>query len=256
MSQSNRHREFGQVLPWEEVHPREVHSLRSVGRPTRRSVGGRVSGPGDRALKTLSSGEPTSSFQAEGQGQHPKRVGVDACLSPGSKSSARSHQATAREPGDLDGALPDNVSGEPAQEGNQPQSGASVEKSDEVVVPEKSAKTWVTPVESMEGRAEAEGNSAAPDASSTQSEQGASPCSRSDTEGSLRSPLTQGGSPVREIRSPGSVRGAARKGRPYRDPQIGFAAPSGARRLQRLGSRACPTTRRENLRLDKEIGSS
>jgi hypothetical protein len=33
-------------------------------------------------------------------------------------------------------------------------------------------------------------------------------------------PLTQGGSPVREIRSPGSVRGAARKGRPYRDGVI------------------------------------
>ncbi|HEY6726680.1 MAG TPA: alpha/beta fold hydrolase, partial [Polyangiaceae bacterium] len=33
----------------------------------------------------------------------------------------------------------------------------------------------------------------------------------------LRSPLTQGGSPVRENRTPGSVRGAARKGRPYRD---------------------------------------
>ena len=38
----------------------------------------------------------------------------------------------------------------------------------------------------------------------------------------LRSPLTRGGSPVREIRSPGSVRGAARKGRPYR---YGTAAP-------------------------------
>ena len=35
--------------------------------------------------------------------------------------------------------------------------------------------------------------------------------------GALCGPLTQGGSPVREIRSPGSVRGAARKGRPYRD---------------------------------------
>jgi len=33
----------------------------------------------------------------------------------------------------------------------------------------------------------------------------------------LRGPLTRGGSPVREIRSPGSVRGAAPKGRPYRD---------------------------------------
>ena len=33
----------------------------------------------------------------------------------------------------------------------------------------------------------------------------------------LRQPLTRGGSPVREIRPPGSVRGAARKGGPYRD---------------------------------------
>jgi hypothetical protein len=58
-------------------------------------------------------------------------VDVDGSQSPGSKSSARSHQASAREPGDLDGALPDNVFGEPAQEG-KPQSGASVEKSDEI----------------------------------------------------------------------------------------------------------------------------
>lgn len=29
--------------------------------------------------------------------------------------------------------------------------------------------------------------------------------------------MTQGGSPVREIRTPGSVRGAAREGGPYRD---------------------------------------
>ncbi len=33
----------------------------------------------------------------------------------------------------------------------------------------------------------------------------------------LAAPSTRGGSPVREIRSPGSIRGAARKGRPYRD---------------------------------------
>jgi group II intron reverse transcriptase/maturase len=61
------------------------------------------------------------------------------------------------------------VSGRPAQEG-KPQSGACVEKSDEVMVPEKSAKTWVTPVESMEGKTEAEGKSAARNASSTQRE--------------------------------------------------------------------------------------
>jgi len=61
------------------------------------------------------------------------------------------------------------VSGRRAQEG-KPQSGASVEKSDEVIAPKKSAKTWVTPVESMEGRTEAEGKSAASNASSTQRE--------------------------------------------------------------------------------------
>ena len=202
-----------------------------------------MSGPGDRAPKIFLPGEPTSSFYAEGQGRVPKSVDVDPRLSPGSKSSARSHQASAREPGDLDGALPDNVSGEPAQEG-KPQSGASVEKSDEVVVPEKSAKTWVTPVESMEGRAEAEGNSAASDVPSTQREQGTSPCNRSDIEGPLRSPLTQGGSPVREIRSPGSVRGAVRKGRPYRDREeaenLGGALPPATGGDSRLPTRVSP----------------
>jgi len=61
------------------------------------------------------------------------------------------------------------VSGRPAREG-KPQSAASVEKSDEVVVPEKSAKSRVTPVESMEGRTEAQGKSDARNASSTQRE--------------------------------------------------------------------------------------
>jgi group II intron reverse transcriptase/maturase len=61
------------------------------------------------------------------------------------------------------------VSGRQAREG-RPQSAASVEKSDEVVVPEKSAKTRVTPVEPMEGRTEAKGKPDARDASSTQRE--------------------------------------------------------------------------------------
>jgi RNA-directed DNA polymerase len=128
-----------------------------------------VSGPGDRASKENSSGEPTQSNHAEGHGRDPTRVDVDARQSPGSKSSARSHQASAREPGDLDGARPVMVSGRPAREG-KPQSGASVEKSDEVIVPEKSAKTRVTPVESMEGRTKAKGKSAARNASSTPGE--------------------------------------------------------------------------------------
>jgi group II intron reverse transcriptase/maturase len=68
-------------------------------------------------------------------------------------------------------ALPVMVSGAPAQEGDEPQAEPTiVEKSDEVVVPKKPAKTWVTPVEQAEGRTEAKGKSAAENASSTQSE--------------------------------------------------------------------------------------
>lgn len=128
-----------------------------------------MSGPGDRASKPSSSGEPTQSNHAEGHGRSPTIVGVDSRQSPGSKSSARLQQASAREPGDLDEARPVMVTGRQAREG-KPQSAASVEKSDEVVVPEKSAKTRATPVEPMEGRTEAKGKSDARNASSTQRE--------------------------------------------------------------------------------------
>ena len=130
-----------------------------------------MSGPGNRAPKTLSPGEPTLSFPAEGHGREPKRVGVESRLSPGSESSARMHEASAQEPGDLDVTLPIMVSGESPQEGKEPQAGAIiVEKSDEVIVPEKLAKTRVTPVEPVEGRTEAKGKSAARNASSMQCE--------------------------------------------------------------------------------------
>jgi RNA-directed DNA polymerase len=133
-----------------------------------------VGRPGDRAPKTSSPREPTLSRNAEGHVLSPKSVGVEDSISPGSTSSACTHQASAREPGDLDVALPSMVLGEPAQEGEEPQAGAkTVEKSDEVVVPKKSTKTRVTPVESTEGRTEAEGKSAARNASSTQSEHNA-----------------------------------------------------------------------------------
>src|SRR6185295_13509826 len=39
-------------------------------------------------------------------------------------------------------------------------------------------------------------------------------------QGALRCPLIRGGSPVREIRPPGSVRGAPRKGGPYRNSPL------------------------------------
>ena len=60
------------------------------------------------------------------------------------------------------------VSGKPPREGaSRKPWREGAEKSDEVVVPEKSAKTWVMPVESMEGRTEAKGKSARGAASST-----------------------------------------------------------------------------------------
>jgi RNA-directed DNA polymerase len=60
------------------------------------------------------------------------------------------------------------------REGDPPQSAQYVsEKSDASMVPEKSAKTRVTPVESMEGRVAAKGKSDARNAPSTQSESGA-----------------------------------------------------------------------------------
>jgi len=55
------------------------------------------------------------------------------------------------------------------REGDEPQAVVfPVEESDAGMVPKKSAKTWVTPVESMEGRAAAEGKSVARNTSPTQ----------------------------------------------------------------------------------------
>jgi group II intron reverse transcriptase/maturase len=76
---------------------------------------------------------------------------------------------SAREPGDLDDASLSMVDERQLQEGDEPQAaGEVVEKSDEGMVPKKSAKTWVTPVEPMEGRPEAKGKSTARNASPAQ----------------------------------------------------------------------------------------
>ncbi len=111
------------------------------------------------------------SSQTEDQGAHPKSVGVECALSSGSKSSARSEESSAREPGDLAQACEGKVASRQMREGEEPQS-AVVErqKSDEDVVPEKATKTRVTPVESVEGRSSAKGKSAARNAYSTQGE--------------------------------------------------------------------------------------
>jgi group II intron reverse transcriptase/maturase len=119
-------------------------------------------------------GEPTLFLMPEGHGDDPRSVDVDRSLSPGSKTSARSHQPHARKPGDLEGASPPVVGGRQTREGRRPQSEEyAFQESDEVMVPGKSAKTRVTPVESMEGRTEAEGISAARNAPPAQDGKGA-----------------------------------------------------------------------------------
>jgi len=127
-----------------------------------------MSRPGNRASKSPSTGEPTQSPPVEGHGSDRKRVDAGRLLSPGSKSSACSEQPSLRESGDLEGASPRQTA---SADGNAKSDNPSVqvfEESDEVIVPEKSAKTWVTPVESMEGRTEAKGKSAARNAPRTQ----------------------------------------------------------------------------------------
>ena len=129
-----------------------------------------MSGPGDRAPKPASSGNVNA--DAMRCGGRPRRgsdeSGLGRHAAPGSDEFGTLTRSSAREPGDLDDAS------SPMVDDGQPGEGEShkpwrevAEKSDEAVVPKKSAKTWVTPVESMEGRAEAKGKSAVGNASST-----------------------------------------------------------------------------------------
>jgi group II intron reverse transcriptase/maturase len=68
----------------------------------------------------------------------------------------------AREPGDLERACSSMVDGKQPREGDEPYAAErALEESDAAVVPKKPAKTRVTPVESVEGRAKAERKSAA-----------------------------------------------------------------------------------------------
>jgi RNA-directed DNA polymerase len=133
-----------------------------------------VSGPGDRAPKEYFQDEPTQSLHAEGQGGGPTNVDLDHPLASGSENSARLHMTPAREPGDLGEASSPNAGGKQLQEGLWPQSARQrSEKSDADVVPKKSTKTWVTPVEPMEGRSAAKGKSTARNAPPTQCGKGA-----------------------------------------------------------------------------------
>lgn len=131
-----------------------------------------MSEPGDRAPKTDTSMVSAPSSTATDHAGVPTSAGVGRPDHPESWSSARSQLLPAREPGDLGSASPLVVGGRQRWEGSEPQSAAmSAEESDAGMVPGKPAKTWVTPVESVEGRAAAKGKSAVRDTSSTQSEQ-------------------------------------------------------------------------------------
>ena len=125
-------------------------------------------GPGDSASKPPYSVGAEAVPKVEGHGGDPTNVDLDPSHPPGSESSARAQMSPAREPGDLGQALSDMVSDGQTREG-KPQSAVGMrQKSDEAVVPGKPTKTRVTPVEPVEGRAEAEGKSTARNASPTQ----------------------------------------------------------------------------------------
>jgi RNA-directed DNA polymerase len=134
-----------------------------------------VDEPGDRASKRRCLREPTHSDHADGQGGVPNNVDLEPPLSPGSKSSARSHTSQAREPGDLEGAGTSLVDGRHRREGKRRNPQETFEESDARIVPtcKKSANSRVTPEESMEGRRVANGKPAPRNAPRAQDRKGA-----------------------------------------------------------------------------------
>jgi len=129
-----------------------------------------MSGPGDRASKTVLPVVSVAVRLATDHAETPTRADVESSDDPGSWSSACSEMLPAREPGDLGYASSPMVGGRQPREGEEPQAvGMSSEESDAGMVPKKPTKTRVTPVETVEGRAAAEGKSAARNTPSTQS---------------------------------------------------------------------------------------
>ena len=121
-----------------------------------------MDGPGDRASKRRCSREPTQSDHADGHGVVPNNVDLEPLLPPGSKSSASPHTSHAREPGDLGGVGGPMVVRRHGREGGSRKPQQSSEESDARTVPtcKKSANSWVTPEESMEGKRAANGKPA------------------------------------------------------------------------------------------------
>jgi hypothetical protein len=128
-----------------------------------------MSEPGDRAPRRIASPGAQAVNVVEGESVSPKNGrGEDA--PPGVQGVWRAQKSFDRKLGDLEGASPPVVGGRQSRESDKRHAGTvTFEKSDEVVVPEKSAKMWVTPFEPMEERTEAKGSSAARNARPTQS---------------------------------------------------------------------------------------
>ncbi len=146
-----------QVLPRKESIHREVHLLSGAERSALGSVEGRMSGPGDRAPKWPLMWVADAVNGAAGYSTHPMNGRVDGCTHRGPRVR-QAQKPLAQKLGDLEGASSPVVGGRQPGEGSEPQSlVATFEKSDAVVVPRKSTKTRVTPVEPMEGRTKAKG---------------------------------------------------------------------------------------------------
>lgn len=165
-----------------------------------------MSGPGDRAPKWPLMWEADAVNGAAGYSTPLENGRGVRCIHRGPRVR-QAQKPFAQKLGDLGGASPPVVGGRQLGEGSEPQAlVVTSEKSDAVVVPGKSAKTWVTPVEAMEGRTKAKGILAGRNAPPTQGGTSASTDLLRDGYSNTR--MTRGGSPVREIRSPGSVRAA------------------------------------------------
>jgi hypothetical protein len=149
-----------------------------------------MSEPGDRAPKRIWSPGAQAVNVVEGESVSPKNGrGEDA--PPGVQGIRRVQKSFDRKLGDLEGASPLVVGGRQSREGDKRHAvTVAFEKSDEAIVPEKSTKMWVTPFESMEGRAEAKGSSAARNARSTQSEPRAATQTQRIRQGAPRTPVS------------------------------------------------------------------
>jgi hypothetical protein len=176
-----------------------------------------MNGPGDRAPKLRSPQEPSLSTTAKATAPSVEWTWrLCSCRDPRSSARSESHSSGSWEISKVPRHLPGGR--QPWERDERCATAVAFEKSDEAIVPRKSAKTLVTLVESMEGRAEAAGKLAVGNAYSTLSE---------------TMPPTQYGESV----------GLRREPREDRCPEVGARCGKSARRVLSGGppERAVPT---------------